>query len=153
METWQMHFDPLALASICTTGLLAGEEFVIRFGVRGPLARLGDEAHITMRQGLIRSLRVLVPIIFGASLLSGIGATALHWSDDSRPWHLASVALLLTFMLLTLLGTVPINKAASDWDPRNPPPRWKEAIHRWETLDSVRTVLAICAFGLAPLSV
>jgi len=143
-----MWLDPLGLASVFFAGLLAGEEFVIRFGVRGPLARLDPRPHIEMRQGLIRALRVLVPIIFSAAFLSGVASAVIHWSEPRRSLCLASVALLAAFMLLTLFGTVPINRAAGKWDPSDPPEGWEAAIHRWERLDSIRTALAIGAFAL-----
>jgi hypothetical protein len=34
------------MVSVLFAGLLAGEEFVIRYGVRGPLATLDDGPHI-----------------------------------------------------------------------------------------------------------
>src|ERR1700685_3189123 len=58
-------------------GLLAGEEFVIRYGVRGPLGRLDQEPHIRMRQGLIRTLRILVPAILLPTLVSAVAVTVV----------------------------------------------------------------------------
>jgi uncharacterized membrane protein len=144
-----MSIDTLEFASVFFSGLLAGEEFVIRFGVRGPLASLDPQAHIEMRQGLIRTLKVLVPILFAAALFSGIASSILHWDNAGRSLRLASVVLLLAFIILTLLGTVPINQAVGRWDAKNPPQGWRDSIRRWEALDSVRTALATGAFILA----
>ncbi len=144
-----MSVDALESASVFFSGLLAGEEFVIRFGVRGPLAGLDQQAHIEMRQGLIRTLRVLVPILFAAALFSGTASTILHWDTAGRLLRLAGVTLLLAFIVLTLLGTVPINQAIGRWDANNPPQGWRDSIRRWEALDTVRTTLAIGAFVLA----
>jgi hypothetical protein len=55
--------DIAGIASVLFAGLLAGEEFVIRYGVRGPLASLDDQPHILLRRALIRPLRVIVPSI------------------------------------------------------------------------------------------
>lgn len=143
-----MSLDPLGLANVFFAGLLAGEEFVIRFGVSGPLTRLDPRPHIEMRQGLIRTLRVLVPTIFAAAFLSGVASLVIHWSEPRQLLRLGSLALLAAFILVTLLSTVPINKAAGKWDPSDPPNGWEAAIHRWEKLDSVRTALAIAAFAL-----
>ena len=38
--------DVVGMISVFFAGLLAGEEFVIRYGVRGPLASLEDGPHI-----------------------------------------------------------------------------------------------------------
>ncbi len=147
-----MSVDAASLASAFLAGLLAGEEFVICFGVRQPLAALAPQPHIEMRQGLIRTLRVLVPILFALTLFSGLAATIIHWNETVQTPRVGSVALLLAFIILTLLGTAPINKAVGSWDAAAPPQGWQATIRRWEVLDSMRTALAIGAFTLALLS-
>lgn len=129
-------------------GLLAGEEFVIRYGVRGPLASLGDQAHIRMRQALIRPLRVLVPAIYLPTLLSAVAVTALDGASNGLALRCAAVLTLLAWIAVTLGGTVPINAAALDWDPDAPPRNWRAQVDRWERLNSVRVWLAIGAFAL-----
>ena len=62
----------LGLVNLFFAGLLAGEEFVVRFGVRGPVASLDVEPQIRLRRALIRRLMIVVPIIFFATLLSTI---------------------------------------------------------------------------------
>jgi uncharacterized membrane protein len=118
----------LAGLSLLGAGLLAGEELVIRYGVRGPLARLDDEAHIRLRQALIIRLRVLVPAIY-------------------LPTAATAVALL-GWVAVTLGGTVPINAAALAWAPAAPPPDWRARVDRWERLNTVRAWLALAAFVL-----
>jgi uncharacterized membrane protein len=98
----KMSIDALESASVFFSGLLAG---------------LDPRAHIEMHQDLIRTLKVLAPIIFAASLSAGIVSTTLHWDTAGRSLRLASVILLLAFFVLTLLGTVPINQAVGRWDP------------------------------------
>jgi uncharacterized membrane protein len=134
----------LGLISVFFAGLLAGEEVVVRFGVRGPLAALPDESHIRLRQGLIRTLRVLVPAIFVPALITAAVAAAA----DASVWRWAAVVALGGWATTTFLGTVPINAAALAWSPAAPPPGWQTTISRWERLDSVRTVAAVLAFAL-----
>jgi hypothetical protein len=55
-----MTAEILSLINVFFAGLLAGEEFVIRFGVRGPLAGLDQRPHIELRKALILTLRILV---------------------------------------------------------------------------------------------
>lgn len=146
-----MTFDAIGLASAFFSGLLAGEELAICLGVRQPLADLATEAHIAMRQGLIRRLRVLVPILFACALVTGIASTLVHPAQSDRLLSLSSVALLLLFIGLTLSATVPINKAIGRWNATNPPQDWQHVIRRWEKLDNMRTALAVMAFVLALL--
>jgi uncharacterized membrane protein len=124
-------------------GLLAGEEFVVRYGIRGPLAALDDQAHIRFRQGIIRTLRVLVPATALPALVLGVGVAVM----DRGPFAVAGAALLLGWLLVTAFGTVPINSGALEWDPDAPPAGWKALIDRWERLNTVRTGLAGLAFA------
>jgi uncharacterized membrane protein len=138
----------LGFVSVYCVGILAGEEFVIRYGVRGPVASLDDVPHIQLRQALIRTLRVLVPTIFAATILSGAAATILEGFDRGFGFRGAGLLALLTFIAVTLAGTVPINQAALAWDPAAPPKNWRALIRTWERLDTVRCWLALAAFAL-----
>ena len=129
-------------------GLLAGEEFVIRYGVRAPVATLDELPQIQLRQALIRRLRILVPIVFGATILSGIAVTVLDGLDMGFGFRFAGLVALVTFITVTLMGTVPINEAALTWDPAAPPKNWRELINRWERLDTARSWAAVAAFAL-----
>jgi uncharacterized membrane protein len=134
----------LAFVALFGAGLLAGEEFVVRYGVRGPLARLADEPHLRLRQALVRTLRILVPAIYLPTLVLAAVATALH----PHPAGVAAVAALVAWIVVTLAGTVPINAAVLEWDPVAPPPDWRSTVDRWERLNTVRAWLAVAAFAL-----
>ncbi len=132
----------LGLISVFFAGLLAGEEVVVRFGVRGPLAALPDEPHIRLRKGLIRTLRVLVPALFLPALLVAAAALVLEPSAGGA----IGVLALLGWAGVTFLGTVPINAAALAWSAAAPPAGWQTTIARWERLDSLRCAAAVIAF-------
>jgi uncharacterized membrane protein len=139
--------DLIGLVSVFFAGLLAGEEFVVRFGVRGPLTSLPDGPHILARQALIRTLRVLVPVLYLLTLSSAVAATCVD-GPSYLPVRAAGVAALLVWLALTLGGTVPINVAAIEWDADAPPANWRSQIERWERLNTLRTAAAIIAFSL-----
>jgi uncharacterized membrane protein len=133
--------------SLFLAGILAGEEFVVRFGVRAPLAALDDRSHIQFRQGLIRTLRVLVPAIFIPAFGSGLAAAILGGAGTGVGFRWAGVLALLTWILVTIFGTIPINESAFGWRPDAPPANWKALVDRWERLNSVRTWAAVLAFA------
>lgn len=143
-----MTAEILSLINVFFAGLLAGEEFVIRFGVRGPLAGLDQRPHIELRKALILTLRILVPILFVLTILTGGIVTILDWGDGATALRCVGLATLVAFISVTLAGTVPINKAVLRWDPSDPPHDWRQLIRRWERLDSVRMCLALAAFVL-----
>jgi uncharacterized membrane protein len=129
------------------TGILAGEELVVRYGVRVPLAALDDQSHIQFRQGLIRTLRVGVPAIFLPAFAAGMAVAILAGTGAGFAFRWAGVLALLSWLLVTLFGTVPINEGALDWRPDAPPGNWKALVDRWERLNAVRTCAAVLAFA------
>jgi uncharacterized membrane protein len=138
----------LGPVNLFLAGLLAGEELVIRYGVRAPIASLEPRPHIAVRQALIRRLRVLVPALIGPTLGSAVAVTV---ADRRRPQVVvrgAGVLALLVLVLVTLLGTAPINAAALAWAPEAPPADWQAQVRRWERLDTVRCWAALAAFAL-----
>src|SRR5690242_2797845 len=137
----------VGLVNLFCVGLLAGEEFVIRYGVRAPVAGLDTQAQIRLRQALIRRLRILVPLVFASALLSGVAVTILAGFDQGVGFRGAGLLALLTFIAITLGGTVPINKAALTWEAGAPPANWRALMQRWERLDTARTWAALAAFG------
>jgi uncharacterized membrane protein len=143
-----MYRAILEFVSLFLAGILAGEEFVVRYGVRGPLAALDDRTHIQLRQGLIHTLRVLVPATAVPAFISGIAVAILDGTRPGWPLRWAGVFALLVWFLVTAFGTVPINTAAIDWQPDAPPPDWKAKVDRWERLNTVRTWAAVLAFAL-----
>ena len=138
----------LEFMNVLSAGVLAGEEFVIRYGVRAPVASLDERPHLLLRQALIRSLRILVPAVFGLTILSGIAATILGGSGLGLELRCAGLLALLVFFSITLGGTVPINQAILTWDVAAPPQDWQTLVKRWERLDTARTWAAISAFCL-----
>ena len=138
----------LLAVSLFFVGLLAGEEFVVRYGVRGALSALDDPSHIRMRQGLILRLRVLVPSLFIPSLILCI-LVAVFAGGGGRVWLAwTAVAALLVWACVTFGGTVPINSAAIEWDPDAPPADWTSRVRLWERLDTIRCWASMIAFAL-----
>jgi uncharacterized membrane protein len=143
-----MLVNILEFMNVLCAGVLAGEEFVIRYGVRGPVASLDEKPHLQLRQALIRALRILVPAVFALTILSGIAVTVLGGSALILELRCAGQLALLVFISITLVVTVPINQAILTWDVAAPPKDWQTLVERWERLDTIRTWAAISAFGL-----
>ncbi|HTP76063.1 MAG TPA: anthrone oxygenase family protein [Rhizomicrobium sp.] len=143
-----MTVQILGLINLFFAGLLAGEELMISFGVRGPLARLADRQHIELRQALILRLRVAVPMLFGLTFLTGAVVTWFGGYGHASDLRCAALIALAAFISVTLGGTVPINEAALGWDSAAPPADWRVQVNKWERLDTIRTAAALLAFAL-----
>jgi len=139
----------LDFVNVFFAGLLAGALFVIDYGVgRAVAAVLDEQSQILVRQALIGSLRVLVPVIFVLTILSGVAITVLDGVDPGFAFRLAGLLVVLTSFLLTLFGTAPINATVLTWQPSTPPKSWRTLVSRWERLDKARTWAAVTAFAL-----
>ncbi|MFF1870632.1 DUF1772 domain-containing protein [Streptomyces sp. CB03911] len=143
----------LDIVNLFFAGLLAGIEFVVRFGVRGALNVPDEYDQIRLRQALVRRLRVLVPAVYGPALLSTVAATAGGRAEPGSAFRCIALAALLVFTVVTFAGTVPINKALLEWPPGAPPLDWRGRIRRWERLDTVRALAAVTAFALLLVAV
>ncbi|RKP57985.1 DUF1772 domain-containing protein [Cohnella endophytica] len=142
-----MYLVIFEFVSLFLAGILAGEEFVVRYGVHVSLSHLDYQSQIRVRQALILKLRVLVPAIILPTVVSGITVLFLNGTGPGFAFRCAGVLALLIFILTTIIGTVPINKGVLDWRPDAPPSNWKQLIKRWERLDVVRSSAAILAFA------
>ncbi len=138
-----MLVEVLGFVNLLCAGVLAGEEFVICYGVGGPVASLDPQPEIQLRQALIRRLRVLVPAIFGLAFFSVL----LEGFGPGLGFRCAGLFSLVAFISITLAGTVPINQAALTWKATAPPEGWRAMVNRWERLDTARTWAAVAAFG------
>lgn len=136
----------LVFINLFFVGLLAGEEFVIRLGVRDTLLVLDDSSHIKIRQALIRTLRVLVPAIMLPAMISGVLFAIVDRTSRGCIFSWGGAVALLVFLAVTLLGTVPINAGALEWNPNVPPNNWRALINRWESLNNLRCILAVLSF-------
>src|SRR5207253_3944460 len=119
------------------SGMLAGEELAIYYGVRIPVATLEERPQTLLRQALIRRLRLLVPGIYVPTLVSAVAVTVLGSGLDLA-FRVTGLLALLIWALVPLPGTARINSAILDWDPGELPKDWREQVKLWELFASVR---------------
>ncbi|OXM63358.1 anthrone oxygenase family protein [Amycolatopsis vastitatis] len=137
----------LQATGLAFAGLLAGEEFVVRYGVQPALRHLGDHAHVAARVALVRTLRVVVPGIMLPTVLAGAAVLIAGSGGAGAAFRWAGMAALVAFLLFSFLGTVPINMRVIDWQPDDPPPDWRATVLRWQRIDVARSTAAIAAFA------
>jgi uncharacterized membrane protein len=145
MSGWRVALEFL---SLFLAGLLAGEELVVRYGIRGPLASLDESSHIQCRQALILRLRILVPCLFLAAAVTSILTVLALGGGPGAGYRIAATTMFVVWVVLTAFGTVPINSAALEWSTTDPPPDWRATVDRWERMNTARTGLAVAAFAL-----
>jgi uncharacterized membrane protein len=142
----------LLVVQLVLVGLLAGEEFIVRWGVQPAMAALPDDAHLRTRIALVKSLKVVVPMLMLPAVLASVAVLVLAGTGDVLGWRIAATAALVVFVLASFLGTVPINIRVNDWDPADPPADWKRTVTRWERIDVLRSSAAGVAFVLSTIA-
>jgi len=148
-----VSLDALQFSGLFLAGILAGEELIVRYGVQPALSSMADTPHLHARQALVRRLRVVVPIIMIPTVLVEVAVLVLVDSGPGLALRWATVIALAAFLLISFLGTVPINIQVNDWQVDAPPADWKAVVHRWEQIDVFRSSAALLAFAFALISV
>ena len=127
-------------------GMLAGVEFVIHYGLRTPAEILDEQSQLQLRQALVLRLRVLVPAFFVPAAVLGIALTVLNSAAPGFGFRCAGVVALLTWIVIRVIGTVPINSATLTWQPSAPPKNWKALVNHAERFHIVGVWAAVMAF-------
>jgi uncharacterized membrane protein len=91
----------------------------------------------------------VVSAVFALTILSGAAVTVFGGFGIKFVFRCAGHFALIAVILITLMGTVPINQAALTWKPDAPPESWRALVNRWERLDTARTSAANAAFALS----
>ena len=137
----------LDFVNLFFAGMLAGIEFVIHYGLRGPSEVLDDHSQLQLRQALVMRLRVLVPAFFAPTAVLGIALTVLNGGTPGLWFRCAGVVAILTWIVIRVIGTVPINSATLTWQPSAPPKNWKAQVNHAERFHIVGVWAAVLAFA------
>ena len=117
-----MNHVTLAFVNLFFAGMLAGMEFVIHYGLSTSAETLDERSQLQLRQALVRRLRVLVPAFFAPTALTGIAVTVLDTTMPGFWFRCAALLALLLWVVIRVIGTVPINSATLAWQ-RDAPPK------------------------------
>ena len=137
----------LSFVNVFFAGILAGVEFVIHYGLRAPAEILDEQSQLQLRQALVLRLRVLVPAIFVPAAVSGIALAILNGTAPGFGFLCAGVLAMLTWIVIRVIGTVPINSATLTWQPSAPPKNWREQVNHAERFHIVGVWAAVLAFA------
>lgn len=141
-----MGIQLLQTVGLVLAGVLAGLEFIVRYGVQPALTSLEDRAAILARVALVNRLKIVVPLIMIPSFLVGVAVLVFSGDGAGFAFRWAGVGASVALLLFSFLGTVPINMQVSDWRAEDPPANWKALVKRWEFIDVFRSSAAIVAF-------
>ena len=138
----------LDLVNVFFAGLLAGIEFVIHYGFRTPAETLDERSQLQLRQALVLRLRVMVPAFFVPTAVLGIALTVFNSTAPGFGLRCAGVAAILIWIVIRVIGTVPINSATVAWQLNAPPRNWKELVNHAERFHIIGVWVSVLAFAL-----
>lgn len=137
----------LDLVNVFFAGMLAGSEFVIHYGVRAPAEELDNHAQLQFRKALVLKLRVLVPALFAPTAVLGISLTVLNTTRPGFVFRCTGVVALFIWIVIRVIGTVPINSATADWQLDAPPTDWQAQVQRAERFHLVGVWAGVLSFA------
>lgn len=146
------HIDLLLFLNLFFGGLLAGLEIGVHYGLGAPPESLREDAQILLRQAMVRRLRILAPLIFFPTLVSGIAVVILEGRAAGLWAREVGLAALLVWIVLRVVRTVPVNSATLEWKPESPPPGWRDMVKRTERFHVIAAWAAVVAFLCSLLS-
>jgi hypothetical protein len=137
----------LDLVNLFFAGLLAGIEIAIHYGFRSPSEVLDDQSQLQLRQAMVLKLRVLVPALFIPMALSGFAVAILDSATPGFWLRAVAVLAMLIWILIRIVGTVPINSATLTWQLSAPPKDWKAQINNAERFHIIGVWAVVVTFA------
>ena len=140
-------FNMLDFVNLFFAGILAGIEIAIHYGLHPPPKVLSDQSQIQLRQALVLRLRVLVPAFFVPTAVSGIAVAVLDRAAPGLWFRCAGIVGVLVWIVIRVIGTVPINSATLTWESGAPPKNWRALVDRAERFHILGVWAAVMAFA------
>jgi len=140
-------FTVLDFVNLFFAGILAGMEIAIHYGLHAPTQVLSDQSQIQLRQALVLRLRVLVPAFFVPTAVSGLAAAVLAGAAPGLWFRCAGMLAVLVWIVIRVIGTVPVNSATLTWEAGAPPKNWKALVDHAERFHILGVWAAVMAFA------
>jgi hypothetical protein len=135
--------EVIQIISLFFAGTLAGEDFVIFFCVRTPLAALDVKPQLDPSFASASSRHLCAGCLIRdrgnnrkrLRSYSSLPFCRDAWISSLGRWSPCG-------------GTAPINSAIAEWDPNAPPENWQTTVNRWECFAAARPWAAMTAFAM-----
>ena len=142
-----MKLQLTRISSLLLTGLIAGTFFYGTYCVLPAFYEVSTETHLHFRTTLMKHNKIIVM----ALVLVDIIALALYlWQARKekivRLFIFVALFFTISSLLITRLGSVPINLIIKTWNPISPPADWLKTLATWDLYNQIRTFTSIGSF-------
>ncbi|MEO6327476.1 MAG: DUF1772 domain-containing protein [Ginsengibacter sp.] len=135
------------ISSLLLTGLIAGTFFYGTFTVIPTFYEVPSDIHLSFRTALMRhNVIIVVPLVVVAII--ALAFYTWHVRKIKIARTLCFIALIFTIisLVITRLGSVPINMQIKTWNPIAPPVNWLQILATWDFYNLIRTITSIGSF-------
>lgn len=142
-----MEIQLTRISSLFVTGLIAGTFFYGTFCVLPTFYDVPAAIHLNFRTALMSHNKVIVM----ALVIMALGILCFYcWqvrkTREALWLGIAALVMTTVSLVITRLGSVPINIQIKQWNPSSPPQNWLEILKTWNFYNSVRTITSIGSF-------
>jgi uncharacterized membrane protein len=148
-ETGNLMLTALAVVATTVLGLMVGVEFSVAVFINQMLTSLAVGPAQQGRAWGARVLGRVMPFWYFASLILVAGLAAAGWDKPGAGAAVASAALLVVSVVMSITLLVPINNRSMTWTAEDHPADWREQQRRWDRLHYLRVASLIAALVLA----
>ncbi|HTE29955.1 MAG TPA: DUF1772 domain-containing protein [Chryseolinea sp.] len=146
----QSKFSPVQLArvfSLLLTGFIAGTFFYGTFTVIPTFYEVPPSIHLSFRTALMHH-NVVIVMSLVVSAIAVLVVYSWHMRKVKIARTLCYAALIFTIvsLVITRVGSVPINMEIKTWSPASPPQNWLTILRQWDFYNLIRTITSIGSF-------
>jgi uncharacterized membrane protein len=147
-------FIIIRMIAVVFVGLLAGIYLADR--ASAPARMKLDSSSFILYQQTVHKVyvRMMPPLVIMAILaaLGWIFSVGLQWQSFEF-WLLAVAICSIIFVaVITRAVSVPLNQKLMTWNAATPPADMRDQWKRWESVDSIRTIVTLSAFVIEILA-
>jgi uncharacterized membrane protein len=125
------------------------------FSLSRSIASISPETFLEIGHTMIANLGGPMSVLMPAALLSSVLLLIVLFRQQRGAAFnlaLASLALMVGALVVTLAVNVPIDYQINQWTANTLPPDWTATRDRWELYHAIRTFVSVIAFGFAVAS-
>jgi uncharacterized membrane protein len=149
METRAMTARVLLFVGIMLVAMVTGVFWGTWFTLTRSLEEFSAAEFLHIGKTIIANVALPMRILMPASLLALLAAIWLHPRKRSGPFYLllASFALMVVTLLITLLVEVPIDNEIRRWTVDTLPGDWEAQRLTWKRFHALRTGTSLAGLG------
>lgn len=135
------------IPSLLLTGVITGTFIYGTYCVLPAFYEVSTETHFRFRTMLMNHNKIIVMTLV---LLDIIALAFYAWqarnAKIARLFIFTALIFLIISLVITRLGSVPINLIIKTWDPSSPPADWLKTLATWDLYNLARTIMSVVSF-------